>query len=66
MISEECAKLIRPVRQGHEHVWNEAGFLLDLEHLVADVGGQVLEFRNGIFADGVGHFALLSRENVKV
>ena len=50
VIREEGAKLVRPVRQRDEYVRKEPGLLLHFQHLVADVGGQVFEFRDRVFA----------------
>ena len=45
VVGEEGAELGRPVREGEEDVGHEAGLLLHLEDLRADVVGQVLRAR---------------------
>jgi hypothetical protein len=51
VISEEGAKLVGAMRQREEHVRNEAGFVLNREHLVADVLREIFERRHGVAAD---------------
>ena len=45
VVREEGAELGRPVREGEEDVGDEAGLLLHLEDLGADVVGQAVERR---------------------
>ena len=51
VIGEECAKLVRPVREREKHVGNESRLFLHLEHPRADVLGQVRQLRDGIATD---------------
>ena len=51
VVGEEGAELVGPVREGEEHVGDEAGLLLHREDAAANVLGDVLQLRDRVTAD---------------